>query len=183
MSLKNLVKNIVEDVAVDLTQAFDRNFERKAFFDRSWKTTNHPNSRGSLLLRSGRLRKSIKSVRGNGSISWSSSLPYASIHNEGGEMVITQKMKSFFWAMYYKSAGAVTYSVKKKAPNNTQRNKKLSAEANKWKAMALLKVGTVIKVEQRQFIGWHPEVDRRIKKIVDHNMDQVNQNILKNLKK
>ena len=71
MSLKNLVNNIVEDVAVDLTQAFDRNFERKAFFDRSWKGTNHPNSRGSLLLRSGRLRKSIKFVQGNKSISWS----------------------------------------------------------------------------------------------------------------
>jgi len=183
MSLKNLVNNIVEDVAVDLTQAFDRNFERKAFFDRGWKTTNHPNSRGSLLLRSGRLRKSIKSVQGNKSISWSSSLPYASIHNEGGKMVVTQKMKSFFWAMYYKSAGAVTYSVKKKAPNKTQRNKKLTGEANKWKAMALQKVGTVIKVEQRQFIGWHPEVDRRIKKIVDYNLEQVNQNILKKLKK
>lgn len=183
MSLKNLVQNIVDDVAVDLTQAFDRNFERKAFFDRAWKGTNHPNSRGSLLLRSGRLRKSIKSVQGNKSISWSSSLPYASIHNEGGEMVITQKMKSFFWAMYYKNAKAITYSVKKKAPNNTQRNRKISAEASKWKAMALLKIGTKIKVEQRQFIGWHPEVDRRIKKIVDHNMEQVNKNILKNLKK
>ncbi len=183
MSLKNLINNIVEDVAVDLTQAFDRNFERKAFFDRAWKQTNHPNSRGSLLLRSGRLRKSIKSVQGNKSVSWSSSLPYASIHNEGGEMVVTQKMKSFFWAMYYKNAKAVTFNVKKKAMANTQRNRKLTAEANKWKAMALLKVGTKIKVEQRQFIGWHPEVDSRIKKIVDHNLKQLNTEILKKLKK
>ena len=182
MSLKNLVNNIVEDVAVDLTQAFDRNFERKAFFDRAWKQTNHPNSNGSLLLRSGRLRKSVKAVQGNKSISWSSSLPYASIHNEGGIMIITQKMKSFFWAMYYKNAKAITFNVKKKAMANTQRNRKLTAEANKWKAMALLKVGTKIKVEQRQFIGWHPEVDRRIKKIVDHNLQQIDKEIIKKLK-
>ena len=71
MKLKYLIQNIVEDVAVDLTQAFDRNFERKAFFDKPWEETNHPNSKGSLMLRSGRLRKSIKQVHDKRSISWS----------------------------------------------------------------------------------------------------------------
>ena len=48
--------------------------------------------------------------------------------------------------------------------------------------MALLKVGTVLKVEQRQFIGWHPQVDHRIKKIVNYNMNLVNKEIIKKLK-
>lgn len=182
MDLQNLVKQIVKDVEVDLTQAFDRNFENKAFFDRKWADTNHPNSRGSLMLRSGKLRRSTK-VRNTGStISWSSSLPYASIHNEGGEIVVTAKMKSFFWAMYYKSNNAVMYSVKTKAPANTQRNKKLTGEAAKWKAMALMKVGTAITIEQRQFIGWHPQVDQRIKRVIDGNLNQLNKKIIKKLK-
>ena len=142
--LKDLINNIVQDVAVDLTQAFDRNFERKAFFDKAWKKTNHPNSKGSLLLRSGRLRKSIKKRADKTGVTWRSSLPYASIHNEGGEIVVTQKMKSFFWAMYYKNANAVT-TLKSGKKSNSKRNQRLTAEASKWKAMALLKVGTKLK--------------------------------------
>ncbi|MGV8814758.1 MAG: hypothetical protein ACOH2D_11680 [Gelidibacter sp.] len=177
-----LLKNIIKDVGVDLTDAFDRNFESKSFFNKKWPDTKHANSRGSLLLRTGRLRRSIKSNQRNGSINWSSNLPYASTHNEGGEIVVTAKMKSFFWAMHYKAAGAVLYSVKTKSAAKTQRNTKLSAEAEKWKAMALMKVGATMEIKQRQFIGWHPQVDVKIKKIVNHNLNEVNKAIIKKLK-
>lgn len=184
MNSKDLLNNIVEDTKVAVTAQFDRNFERKAFFDRKWKGTNHPNSKGSLLLRTGRLRKSINKPRaGNAEINWRSNLAYASLQNEGGEVKVTAKMKSFFWAMYYKSAGAVSFSIKKKKANNTARNKKLTAEAAKWKALALQKVGAVMNVEQRQFIGWHPVVDQTINKVVDYNMEEYNKSIINKLKK
>ncbi|MDB0610438.1 hypothetical protein PL371_00820 [Tenacibaculum maritimum] len=171
--LKDFLNEILTDVEVDLTQEFDRNFERKAFFNNKWPQAKHANSRGSLLMRTGKLRRSVQSNRANGRISWSSNLPYASIQNEGGEIVVTAKMKSFFWAMFYKSSNAVKGKGKRAAS--------LSAEASKWKAMALLKVGTKMKVEQRQFIGWHPQVDKRIKKVVDYNLQQLNKEILKKL--
>lgn len=172
---KALLKNIVKDVEVDLTAAFDRNFESKSFFNKKWPQTKHANSRGSLMLRSGRLRRSIKGKNSSGSIHWSSNLPYASIHNEGGEIVVTQKMKSFFWAMYYKASGGVT-------KGKSQRSIKLQGEAGKWKAMALMKVGTVMEIKQRQFIGWHPQVDLRIKKIVNTNLNELNKQLIKKLK-
>lgn len=182
MDAKSFLNEILKDVEVDLTQAFDRNFERKSFFNKKWPTTKHANSRGSLLLRSGRLRRSIKSNNSNGRISWSSNLPYASIHNEGGEIVVTQKMKRFFWAMFYKSSNAVLFSVKKKKAANTKRNRALNAEASKWKAMALMKVGTKMKIEERRFIGFDPAVEIRIKKVVDYNLQNLNKEILKKLK-
>lgn len=182
MDLKDFLKNTLTDIEKDLTQAFDRNFESKSFFNKKWPDTKHANSRGSLLLRTGRLRRSMKSNQKNGSISWSSNLPYASIHNEGGEIVVTDKMKRFFWAMHYKASGGVMYSIKTKSAAKTQRNKKLNAEAEKWKAMALMKVGTVMNIEQRQFIGWHPQVDVKIKKIINTNLNEVNKAILKKLK-
>ncbi len=37
MDLKKWMQNIVQDVKVDLTDEFDRNFERKGFFDETWK--------------------------------------------------------------------------------------------------------------------------------------------------
>ena len=176
MNTKNLLNEILKDVEVDITQAFDKNFERKAFFNKKWPQTKYANSRGSLLIRSGGLRRSIKSGRTNGQIRWSSNLPYASIHNEGGEITVTAKMKRFFWAMFYKSSGGIDKKSKNK------RNIKLKKEALKWKALALLKVGAKMKIEQRQFIGWHAQVNVRIKKMVDYNMQQLNKDIINKLK-
>ncbi len=77
-----LKRNILSDMRVELTEEFDRNFERKAFFTRKWKP-RRINRRGSLLIVSGALRDSIKAeVKGNG-VAFTSNVPYAVAHNEG----------------------------------------------------------------------------------------------------
>ncbi|MGJ5643220.1 hypothetical protein [Formosa sp. S-31] len=179
---KDFVNNLTEDVRIQLSQEFDRNFERKGFFNKKWPETKLKNSRGSLMLRTGRGRRSIKSKAANGQIHWSSNLPYMGIHNEGGEIMVTAKMKRFFWAMYYKASGGVLYNVKRKAPALTKRNEKLSDEAAKWKALALKKVGSTMTMQQRQFIGWHPQVDVHIRKVIDVNLQELNQKINQKLK-
>ena len=181
MKLQDVVQNIVNDTAVHLTQEFDRNFERKAFFDRKWPSEKIPNHRGSLLMRSGKLRRSVNHRVGEGSIRWASSLPYASIHNEGGELEVTAKMKSYFWAMYYNAAGAVTKRKDGKLSQST-RNQKLTAEAQKWKALALQKVGAKMTIEERRFIGWHPQVDQAIATVADINMQEYDYELQKQLK-
>jgi phage gpG-like protein len=165
-------KNILKDVKVDLTDEFDRNFERKAFFDKPWPQTKWPVSKGSLMLRSGAGRRSIASKIEGDNIVWRSSLPYMAMHNQGGEITVTEKMKRFFWAMYYKAAGAVTTTKGGKA-SASQRNVRLNSEAATWKALALMKTGSKMKITKRQFIGEHPQVDASIKKIVDSNMQQL----------
>ncbi|EGV44306.1 hypothetical protein BZARG_772 [Bizionia argentinensis JUB59] len=172
---KDFIKNLTNDVKVQLSQEFDRNFERKAFFDKKWPETKLKNSRGSMMVRTGKGRRSIKSNSKNGEIKWSSNLPYMGIQNEGGDIVVTQKMKGFFWAMYYKASGGVT-------KGKTQRNEKLQGEAAQWKALALQKVGAVMTIEQRQFIGWHPQVDLHIRKVIGINLKELNTNITKRLK-
>lgn len=166
MNPKDFIKNILSDVRVDLTEEFDRNFERKGFFDKKWRGTNLPNQRGSLMMRSGKLRRSVMSKQNGNSVSWSSSLPYASIHNEGGEIEVTAKMKSFFWAMFYKASGAA-------GKGKSERSKRLSAEAQQWKNLALMKIGSKMKIEQRQFIGDHPVVRQRIEDVIGINMKEL----------
>lgn len=183
MNPKDLIRNILQDVKVDLAQEFDRNFERKGFFDQKWPATKHQYSRGSLMMRSGKLRRSIKATVRTGSIQFTSSMPYAAIHNEGGEITVTAKMKRYFWAMHYKAGGAVTYSVRSRKAANTQRNRRLTDEAARYKAMALLKVGTKIKIEQRQFIGHHPKVDRIIRDNVDHNVQELARDMADQMRK
>jgi phage gpG-like protein len=103
-------------------------------------------------------------------------LPYAVIHNEGGLLTVTDKMKSFFWAMYYKSSGAA------KGQKNS-RGKALSLEAGLWKAMALKKVGSRIKIDARPFIGPHPQVDNAVERVFDDTMKEFEQFIHQTLEK
>lgn len=157
MNLKQILKQTFEDVRTKLTDEFDKNFERKAFFDKRWSQTKLPNRRGSLMMRSGKLRRSIKSRVQGDSIVFRSNMPYAALHNEGGEIKVTSQMKKYFWAMYYKSSSG---------------GKRMTQRAKQFKAMALKKVGSTITIEQRQFIGKHPEVEKAIEKIVSRNFSE-----------
>jgi len=158
-NFQQLFNLLIKDIRVKLNDEFDRNFERKAFFNVAWKPAIRNNNIGSLLMRSGALRKSIF---GNSipvakiidtTIEWSSSLPYANIQNEGGTITVTPKMKGFFWYRYKMATGG--------------NNKNLNPEAIFWKAMAMKPVGSVIKIEKRQFIGDHPQVHKAVKKTAD----------------
>ena len=172
MTPKDFLKQTLTDIKVKLGEEFDRNFERKAFFDEKWPATKLTYHRGSLMMRTGRLRKSLLSpkVTSNGII-WSSSLPYADIHNNGGEIRVTPQMRKFFWAKYYQTSSATTKKKNGEA-SSSARNRKLSIEAEQWKALALKPIGSIIKIEKRQFIGSHPQVDKHIKEVINHNLGE-----------
>ncbi|ASZ11083.1 hypothetical protein KTO58_19825 [Chitinophaga pendula] len=180
---RQIFKDILNDLKVELADEFDKNFERKAFFNEPWPGARHE-TKGSLMVRTGALRRSIQARISGDSIGFQSSLPYASIHNEGGVIKITTRMKRFFWAMYYKAEGAVSYRVSDRKRTNSQRNRKLTAEGEFWKALALMKVGEKIKVPQRRFIGQHPHVDRAVGHVLDIHAKELDirvQDILKKL--
>lgn len=84
--MQEILPRISEKVRVNLTEAFDRNFERKGFFNQPWPQTKRPVRRGSLMIRTSALRNSIQSRVEGESILFSSDRPYAEIHNSGGIM-------------------------------------------------------------------------------------------------
>ena len=186
MTPKDFLKQTLTDIKVKLGEEFDRNFERKAFFDEKWPATKLTYHRGSLMMRTGRLRKSLLSpkVTSNGII-WSSSLHYADIHNNGGEIRVTPQMRKFFWAKYYQTSSATTKKKNGEA-SSSARNRKLSIEAEQWKALALKPIGSIIKIEKRQFIGSHPQVDKHIKEVINHNFGELKKEmdaLMKNMEK
>lgn len=84
LDANKLKADILDDMRVELSEEFDRNFERKGFFSDKWKPRAHDYPRGSLLIVSGAMRRSTRGkVSGNG-VRFSSSEPYTSLHNEGG---------------------------------------------------------------------------------------------------
>lgn len=98
-NVQKIIKNILRDIQVELTDEFDQNFERQAFFSEAWQRRKSPTRPGGhILVDTGQLRRSIKSRTTENSIIFYTDLPYAEIHNDGGEIIVTQKMKRFFWA-------------------------------------------------------------------------------------
>ena len=83
--MSDILKQIVSDLRVELTDEFDRNFTRKAFFTQRWKPRKDPNARGSLLIVTAALRRSIKSQETANGVRFTSEVPYATVHNEGGK--------------------------------------------------------------------------------------------------
>lgn len=147
---KQLKADILDDMRVDLSEEFDRNFERKGFFSDKWKPRTHDYQRGSLLMQSGAMRRSAQGQVSGDGVRFSSSLPYTAVHNEGGSITVTPKMKKFFWAKF-----------------------KETGEAG-WKYLALMKVGQVIKIPQRRFIGDGPETARIIEEAISRNLEKFN---------
>lgn len=86
---KTLKKNIISDLRVELSDEFDRNFQRKAFFTERWKKRRNPNARGSLLVVTGTLRRSIQASETPDGVRFTSNVPYATLHNEGGKGSVT----------------------------------------------------------------------------------------------
>jgi phage gpG-like protein len=176
MDIKSFKKKLLTDIKIEVE--FERNFERKAFFSKPW-TPRKSGHKGSLLLVSGRLRSSLKSTVTDEGIKWTSSLPYADIHNQGGEIMVTAKMKRFFWAKYYELSGKIKY---RKDGKKSKTSQTVSDEATFYKNMALMKVGSKITIPQRQFIGDAPEVKQVVEKVVAENMVELEKYLLEILK-
>lgn len=179
-----LIKETLKDIKVEALDEFDRNFEREAFFNDKWarRKYNDDESRG-LLIKTGNLRRSITGrITDRDSVVIETTQPYAKIHNEGGTITVTRKMKKYFWWKYITITGSkrmkagipITYSErfsrkKDGTLRNTKRNRALTAEAEFYRAMAMKKAGSKITIPKRQFIGNHPDLEKLLKEIFYNN--------------
>lgn len=145
--LTKVTRRILKDIKVELGDEFDQNFERQGFFSEKWQRRKSPiRGDGHILVASGDLRRSIKSRSDERSITFYSDLVYAGIHNDGGEIKVTARMKKFFWHKFYETKNEF------------------------WRAMALMKESKTIKIPRRQFIGMAPEVEAEVRDIIEKNL-------------
>ncbi len=170
--MRTVVARILSDVRVELSDEFDRNFERQGFFSHRWARRKGPmRPGGAILVDTGHLRRSVESRTDGDSVRFFSTLPYASIHNEGGEIKVTAKMKRYFWHKYYETSGAFGRR-KDGTPRRDRRTVRLTAEAEFWKLLALMKEGGSIKIPKRQFLGMSPEVETNVRRIIEENLTE-----------
>lgn len=176
-----IIRRILKDIQVELKDEFDKNFERQGFFSEKWQRRKSPTRPGgAILVDTGSLRRSVRSKVTDNSVAFYTDLPYAGIHNEGGEIVVTARMKRYFRAKFYESQGG----FKRKEGNSARKplsdggfyawtsTMPLSDEAEFWRFMALKKVGTKIKIPRRKFLGAGPEVEKAVREIIEENLNE-----------
>lgn len=167
-----IIGNILRDIQVEMTDEFDRNFERQGFFSEAWQRRKSPmRPGGHILVESGSLRRSIQSRIISSNIVFYSEHKAALIHNVGGEIKVTARMKKFFWYKYYEATGVFGRRKSGDLRKNKQ-NLQLSTEAEFWKFMALMKIGSTIKIPRRQFLGHAPEVEKAVRGIIEENLSE-----------
>ena len=154
--LSRVYKNFPEGAGIEAESFFKERFERKNWLDRSpepWEPSKKPpdwvpkkwrKKRGSLMVDSKRLKGSIRVVKSSKtSVTIGTDVPYAQIHNEGGKIDQTLKIKK----------------------HSRQRNgRKHSVKAHKRKR--------TIKIPKRQFIGESAILLRRIERYVEREIKE-----------
>lgn len=178
---QRIIKRILNDIRVEMSDEFDQNFEREAFFSEAWQRSRSPTRRGGhILVDTGRLRRSVRSRMTDNSVTFYTTESYAAIHNDGGEIVVTERMKRYFRHRFYEAQGGFQRK-RKGSPSRPLSDggfyawtakMDLSTEAEFWRFMALKKVGTTIKIPRRRFLGNSPEVERMVRGIIERNLEE-----------
>ncbi len=192
MNFDQFIQHCLTDIEVKWKEQIQENFRRQSWYGDPWPPKRpYPGSRAKTLYNDGLLQESVdpNANYADQSITVHSPLPYANIHNDGGEITVTAKMKKFFWAMHLKAAGAISRTVvrsdgsrhtfistgskaamAKQKEATTKRAQKMNAEAEYWKGLALMKTGSKLKIPRRRFVGEHPVLDAAVERIVDANV-------------
>ena len=116
--LKEVNDRLPRKVGVIAVNHFKQNFRDGGWLDAGlhpWKKTKRQQQKGTdakygpLTSRRNHLMSSIQSKPGVGEVSIENPVPYASIHNDGGNITthptVSPKMKRFAWHMAYSLAG------------------------------------------------------------------------------
>lgn len=94
---------------------------------------------------------------------------YAQIHNDGGRIKVTAKMKRYFWYRYSAAKGA-RLTKKRGGLRKTKGNEALTREAMFWRNMALKREGSLIRMPRRHFFGPDANMSKEIRKIIEREL-------------
>ena len=176
--LSSLIKRVLDDIRVEYKDEFDQNFTRQAFFTEAWQRRKSPTRPGgAILIDTGALRRSFTVSTSGNAIEFSYAKEYAAIHNTGGTIKVTARMKKYFRYKFYQAQGGFTRKgsgKRKPLPDGGfyawTKDMTLTPEAEFWKFMALKKVGSDVKIPRRQFVGYSPIVEQTVRQIIEDSL-------------
>ncbi len=176
--LHNIAKaheKIVAIAAAEALRFYKQRFVEQNFVDNSTQTWK-PTKGRKALSKTGTLKRSVRIINianssTNTTIKIGTSEKYAQIHNQGGKITITPKMRKFFWAKFAELSGAQSKDKKGRTRNNN-RNRTISEQAQLFKALALTKKKTIT-IAKRQFIGHSAQLEKQLNRLIQAKLSQI----------
>ncbi|WP_165025611.1 hypothetical protein [Dysgonomonas sp. ZJ279] len=161
LTAKNIIRQRPRMVAIESQKFFKESFVKGGFTDdvfHQWLDRKSPLGGKKVLIggQGSNTMNLMQSVRplevSEKKVRVGSDLEYSEIHNDGGIITVTAKMKKFWWAKYFQFAGSIK-KTKGGKTSNSAKNQRLNAKAEYCRNMALMEVGSKIKMPKRQYIG------------------------------
>ena len=176
--IENMVRKDLEDlkrlylrklpvrVGVAVRDSVRQNFRQGKFYNgERWQTplrtslgfSGAAGQYGPLLSGSNHLMMNTDYQPLPGKVIIRNSAVYASTHNEGEEIGVTERMRRFFWAKH----------LERKEQYGPE-----AVETEFWKRMALKKPGSRIKIPRRHFLGPSKEVDTLVQGVINKELQE-----------
>lgn len=178
--IKEVNDRLPRKVGVTAVNHFKQNFRDGGWLDNGlhpWKRTRRQEGNGKdakyspLTSRRNHMMRSIQASTSPGQVTIEDPVPYAAIHNDGGDITthptVTQRMRKYAWHMVYSLAGI---KGKGKLP------KELPKEAEKWKGLALTRKSSITvhaHIPQRQFMGDSAELRMKVNKLIKDSIERI----------
>lgn len=153
------------------TDHFQDNFRKGGFVNNSlhlWPKAKRQSSGssaasnyGTLLSSRNHLFSSIKYIPSDYQVKIVNDVPYAAVHNWGGKVTVTPKLRRYAWRMYYQAGGESRRGPKGHKSVGKGRDAALPPAAQMWRGLALTKKKK-LKIPQRQFIGPSRELSEKL---------------------
>ncbi len=183
--LKEVNDDLPRKVGVIAVNHFKQNFRDSGWLDNGlhpWKRTrrqdsNSPDAKcGPLTSPRKHMMSSIQAETAPGQVTIENPVPYAAIHNDGGDITthptVTDRMRKYAWHMVYSLAGI---KDEEKLP------KELEAEAGMWKGLALTKKSSITvhaHIPKRQFMGDSAELRVKVNKLIQDSIQKIKDGII-----
>lgn len=190
--LNNLVRSVLPvKIGAMAKRHFQDSFRNGGFTDQSlqpWPKSRRledgsdsaRDQNPTLLSSRKHLFSSIKYTTRPGAVRITNDVKYAAIHNEGGQIPITRKMRRFAWAKYFEAAGIERkpkqyFAKKQRHSKSGQPAKPIPPGALKWKRLALTKK-TAITMPKRQFMGDSAVLRKKIGRKIESEITKLLKN-------
>jgi phage gpG-like protein len=183
--VKEITNNLPRKVGVVAVNQAKNNFRESGYLDNGihkWKQTKRQQGKGTnarygpLTSSRNHLMSSVQAKPSIGQVIIENPVPYASIHNNGGNITthptITPKMRKYAWHMVYSLAGI---------KGNGKLPKELPQEAQKWKGLALTsksKITVRANIPKRQFLGDSAELRQKINNMINQSLEKIKHGII-----
>lgn len=93
---------------------------------------------------------------------------YGPVHDGGGSITVTAKMKRYFWYRHRMALGLQASAKRGKGRGG----KAAGREADFWRAMALKREGSAIRMPRRRFMGPDRKMEREIRALIEEELNQ-----------